>query len=61
MIIKRTSKYVGVYDKDWNLIKILPSLTEASKFTGVKVQNIWKTCTGYKTTLGGYNFKYEED
>jgi hypothetical protein len=29
---------------------------EASRLTGVKPQNIYKTLNGYKTTLNGYTF-----
>jgi hypothetical protein len=33
---------------------------DASKITGVKTQNIYKTLKGYKTTLNGYTFIKEE-
>jgi hypothetical protein len=57
----RRSKKVGQYDLEWKLIKVWPSMTECAKGTGIRVQNIWKICTGYKSTLNGFNFKYEED
>lgn len=60
MILHWKSKNIGVYDKDWNLIKICPSYTEAAKLAGVRVQNVYKVCKGYKSTLNGYNFKIED-
>ena len=57
----QSKKAVGCYDKNWNLITIYPSLTDAAINTGVKVQNIWKVCaTDYKSTLGGFNFKFHQ-
>jgi len=47
------SKSILIY-KDGQLVKKCHSMTEASDFTGAKVQNIYKALNGYKTTLGGY-------
>lgn len=61
MRITINSKKVGQYDLEWKLIKIWPSLSECARGTGIKVQNIYKICKGYKSTLNGFNFKYEEE
>lgn len=56
----KIGRQVGQYDKDWNLIKIWVSMSEAGRHLNIKPQNIYKACRGYKTTLNGYNFKYED-
>ena len=54
------SKSVVQLDLEGNIIKVWKSLSMASKGTGVRVQNIWKVCNGYKSSLGGFYFKYED-
>lgn len=56
----RKSKRVGVYDLDWKLVKVCKSMSEASRFIDCKVQNVYKVCKGYKSTLNGYNVKFLE-
>jgi len=46
--------------KDDKLVQKTKSIMEASRLTGVKSQNIYKTINGYKTTLNGYTFIKEE-
>jgi hypothetical protein len=36
-------------------------MSNAARDLGIAVQNIHKTLNGYKTTLKGYEFKYEEE
>lgn len=57
--VTRRSKKIAVY-KDDKLIAIYDGFSNAARATGVKVQNIYKTCKGYKTTLNGYSFKVVE-
>lgn len=57
--IYRNSVTILIY-KDNKLIHKAKSIMGASRFTGVKVQNIYKTLNGYKTTLNGYTFIKEE-
>jgi hypothetical protein len=57
--ITSRSKKVFCY-KGTELVAIYDTLMIASRATGVKFQNIYKTCNGYKTTLNGYTFSYTE-
>jgi len=54
----RISKRVGVYDLDWKLVKVCFSMSDAARFIDCKVQNVYKVCKGYKSTLNGYNVKF---
>jgi hypothetical protein len=36
-------------------------MSAAAKACGVGIQNVWKILNGYKSTLGGYNFKFLEE
>lgn len=56
----KTSKRVGVYDVNWKLVKVCHSMSEAARFIGCRVQNVYKICHGYKSTLNGYNVKFLE-
>jgi hypothetical protein len=56
--IYRNSVSILIY-KDNKLIHKAKSIMSASRFTGVKAQNIYKTINGYKTTLNGYTFLKE--
>jgi hypothetical protein len=53
------SKKVFCY-KDNELVATYDGIMIASRATGVKFQNIHKTCNGYKTTLNGYTFTFTE-
>ena len=53
--IYKNSTSILIY-KDDKLFSKAMSIMHASKITGVKVQNIYKTLKGYKTTLNGYTF-----
>lgn len=55
----KRSKKVYCY-KDNQLVAVYDGIVIASRATGVKFQNIYKTCNGYKTTLAGYVFSYTE-
>lgn len=57
--ITNRSRKVYQYDLEGNLVKEHKSISMAAKDTGVRVQNIWKVCNGYNSTLGGFKFKYE--
>ena len=57
--IYRNSVVIIVY-KDDKLVQKCKSIMEASRLTGVKPQNIYKTIKGYKTTLNSYTFIKEE-
>jgi hypothetical protein len=57
--ITSRSKKVFCY-KGTELVATYDTLMIASRATGVKFQNIYKTCNGYKTTLNGYTFSYTE-
>ena len=49
----KNSKRISIY-KGTEFIKEVESIAEASRFTGAKSQNIYKSINGYKTTLNGY-------
>lgn len=53
------SKKVYCY-KDNQLVATYDGLMIAARATGVKVQNIFKACNGYKTTLNGFTFTYTQ-
>jgi hypothetical protein len=57
--IYKNSIKVSVF-KDKTFIKEFNSISEASRFTGVKIQNIYKSINGYRTTLNGYTFLKSE-
>lgn len=57
--IYRNSVTILVF-KDDKLVQKCKSIMEASRLTGVKPQNIYKTLNGYKTTLNGYTFIKED-
>jgi hypothetical protein len=55
----KKSKKIYCY-KDDELIATYDGLMIASRATGIKFQNIYKTCKGYKTTLKGLTFTYDK-
>lgn len=55
----KASKKIYCY-KGNELVATYDGLMIASRATGVKFQNIHKACNGYKTTLAGYTFTYNE-
>jgi hypothetical protein len=57
----KRSKKVDVYKVDGTFVGTYSSFSSAARATGVKVQNVYKTCNGYKTSLNGYNFVVKED
>jgi len=57
--IYKNSTSILIY-RDNKLFSKSKSIMDASKITGVKTQNIYKTLKGYKTTLNGYTFIKEE-
>jgi len=56
--INRRSKSVVVTKPDGELVAIYPSMSHAARAHGVKIQNVYKTCYGYKTTLNGLVFQF---
>lgn len=57
--IYRNSRPILIYKGD-KFIQRCKSIMAASRLTGVKPQNIYKTLDGYKTTLNGFTFIKEE-
>lgn len=57
----RKSKRIDVYKLDGTLLGTFTSFSNAARATGVKIQNIYKTCNGYKTSLNGYYFKFSDE
>jgi len=57
--IYRNSITILIY-KNGKLVTKAKSIMDASRITGVKSQNIYKTLNGYKTTLNGYTFIKED-
>lgn len=55
----KRSKKIYCY-KGEELIAVYDGLMIASRATGVRFQNIYKACKGYKTTLKGLTFTYGE-
>jgi len=54
------SKSIGVY-KEGVKVAVYTTMSNAARDLDIKVQNIWKALKGYKTTLKGYEFRYEEE
>lgn len=54
----KKSRKISVLKIDGTLVGIYDGYSNAARATGVKFQNIYKACNGYKTTLGGYIFKF---
>ncbi len=48
---------IGKYDKDWNLIKIYPTLSSCKKENGCSVQHV---LSGRNQFSKGFRYKYEE-
>ena len=57
----KKTKMVMVSNIDGDLIAIHPSMSVAARAHGVKVQNVYKTCYGYKTTLNGLVFQFVKE
>ena len=58
--VTNRSRNIGVY-KDGVRVAVYTTMSNAARDLGIKVQNIYKTLKGYKTTLKGYDFRYEEE
>ena len=58
--VTNRSRNIGVY-KDGVRVAVYTTMSNAARDLGIKVQNIYKTLKGYKTTLKGYEFRYEEE
>jgi len=54
------SKMIGVY-KDGVRVAVYTTMSNAARDLDIKVQNIFKALKGYKTTLKGFEFRYEEE
>ena len=52
------SKWVIRLSTNNEILHFYPSISEAARATGVKVQNISKCCKGNSKTAGGYIWKY---
>lgn len=59
--ITKRSKRIIVYKADGTYVATYSGFSIAARETGVKVQNIYKACNGYKTLLNGLYFKLEEN
>lgn len=57
--VNKRSKTIGVY-KDGVRVAVYTTMSNAARDLDIKVQNIFKALTGYKTTLKGYEFRIEE-
>ena len=55
---KALSKTVLQYDTTGDLIYEWPSLSEASRKTGIPLSNLWSCCIGKRKTAGGFVWKY---
>jgi len=55
------TKKIDVFDSQWNYITSYYGFNNAARATGVKSQNIYKTCNGYKTLLNGLYFKFNNE
>lgn len=55
------SKKIKVSKIDGTFVGVYDGYSNAARATGVKVQNIYKTCKGYKTSLNGYNFEINNE
>ena len=58
--VTNRSKMIGVY-KDGVRVAVYTTMSNAARDLDIKVQNIYKTLKGYKTTLKGYEFRYENE
>lgn len=59
--ITAKSKKIDVYKEDGTFVGTYYGFSNAARATGVKIQNVYKTCNGYKTTLNGYTFKFRDE
>lgn len=53
-------KKVYQYNKDFTLIKIFGSITEASEETQIILSSISEVCRGKRKTAGGYIWSFKE-
>ena len=58
--VTNRSRNIGVY-KDGVRVAVYTTMSNAARDLGIKVQNIHKALNGYKTTLRGYEFRFEEE
>lgn len=54
------SKRVCQFLKDGSLVKEYPSMSEASRITGINVSHICQTCLGNYKSAGGFQWRYKE-
>ena len=57
---KKNGKSVIKLDKDNNVIKIYPTIKEASEKNGITPSNITNVCNGKQKTAGGFKWVYNE-
>ena len=53
------SKAVVQYTKDGQFVREYPSMSEATRLTGINVSHICQTCIGNYKSAGGYVWKYK--
>ena len=53
-----SDKKVAMYDKEWNLVKIYSSITDAAKDNGIKKPSISNAAHGKAKTAAGYKWKF---
>ena len=58
--VTNRSRNIGVY-KNGVRVAVYTTMSNAARDLGIKVQNIHKALNGYKTTLRGYEFRFEEE
>lgn len=46
--------------KDGQECDVVLGISNCARKYGIRVQNLWKTLNGYKTTLAGYEFRRKE-
>lgn len=49
------------YDKDGNLLNKFYGISEASRESGLPIQNISKVCKGKRNSAGGFIWRYEKE
>jgi len=60
-VVYSKRRKVSQFDMNWNLIKIFPSVNEASKEAKVPTSNISKCCQNKRTSAGGFKWGYFEE
>jgi len=60
-LVKKTTRRVAQYGADGNLIKIFPTITEASNATGASTGSIVGVCKGVCQHAHGFGWKYVDE